>query len=410
MFCHVVPEHTMSLLVNAFVVFILVWQAPGASFRRSVQEAPIASICDPPIYDPRNYHLHLWQSTRNASLVGPANENNLKFLPRNVTIHTLTDDDLAPQMKTLSDKLYQCAGISGAYQAFLDLRPMAYRTDLYRAAQLWDAGGLWLDDKIWLTQNFSKFVNTSIDEILLPLDTGAEPGVYNGFLWSRPRQPVWEHIIQRIVSNVQKRLYFSHFSNDRSMVILHPLLSVLQAVYDGFLWFRPFQRVWQHHINSIVSNAQNLLNSSGFSDDWLTVMSHPWLSVTGPIAYFHGLQQYQRFVATCKAVRRDLRFSRPMFCVDHLPDQFNNHSCDAVLSFAIGPNEQNFGLVHDAAIAVGLAKEPQDHVVAFCDEQDHHAGADSSLLYRTLWWTRRIYCETHINNDNDPCTISMSDS
>ena len=168
--------------------------------------------CTPPVHDPEQYHLHLWQSTPHLSWIQHANENNLKFLPDGTTIHTLSDDDLVQSMKSLSVKLKECAGIGGAFQAFLDLRPMAYRTDLYRAAQLWDTGGLWMDDKIWLMKDFSTFVNVEQDTILFPNDIGKDPAsgvhyVWNGFMWSRPRHIVLEHIIRHIIGNVQSRSY-----------------------------------------------------------------------------------------------------------------------------------------------------------------------------------------------------------
>jgi hypothetical protein len=273
-------------------------------------------------------------------------------------MHTLTDAELTSKMKTLSDKLEHCVNISGAYHAFLDLRPMAYRTDLYRAAQLWDTGGMWLDDKIWLTQNFSRFVNPSVDEIVLPIDTGAEPAVHNGFLWSRPRHPAWEHIIQRIVSNVQQRLYDTTESS------------------------------------------------------W-----HPWLSITGPSAYLHGLQKYQRLVATDPVVRRDLKFSRPIkglwapifgwansnFCRIHLPKEFNNHSCYAYFTFRTGPILPFGDAFHDVLASVGLAQDLRHDVIGFVDEHDHHFEADDSLIYNNLWKSGLVYCDVEMDNPNDPC-------
>jgi hypothetical protein len=73
----------------------------------------------------------------------------------------------------LSKKIEKCGGISGVAQAFVDLRPMAFKADLYRACQLWDTGGLWLDDKIWLTKPFSSFVDVEKDLVVLPIDAHA---------------------------------------------------------------------------------------------------------------------------------------------------------------------------------------------------------------------------------------------
>ena len=74
----------------------------------------------------------------------------------------------------LSKKIEKCGGISGVAQAFVDLRPMAFKADLYRACQLWDTGGLWLDDKVWLTKPFSSFVDVEKDLVVLPVDVKEE--------------------------------------------------------------------------------------------------------------------------------------------------------------------------------------------------------------------------------------------
>jgi hypothetical protein len=117
---------------------------------------------------PDRYHLNVYQSSKNISSVQAANDNNRHYFPRNTTIHTLSDSDLIERVAIIAHKLERCAGIRGALEAFMDLRPMAYRADLYRAFQLWDTGGMWLDDKIFLRRNFSTFVDVSRDSIILP--------------------------------------------------------------------------------------------------------------------------------------------------------------------------------------------------------------------------------------------------
>ena len=301
--------------------------APGSLETQSKASYQLDPSCTPPVFDPDYYALHLWQSTRDASTVQAANENNIRFLPRDTIIHTLSDDDLTRSMKAISIKLEKCAGISGVFEAFTDLRPMAFRTDLYRAAQLWDTGGLWLDDKIWLTQDFSTFVDLSKDRIVLPLDAdrnkdAADDGaaVQNGFLWSIPRHPVWEHIIRHIVNNVQQRLYF---------------------------------------------------------DD----LFDPWFRITGPIAYLRGLQEYQNLYVTDTSVRRDLELFNPPGCGNHLPREFNHHSCDAYFT----------------------SKTGSDTVVAFRDLHTHNIGSDGSLHYYHLWVNHKVYCDVPITNAGDPC-------
>ena len=112
---------------GVLVAYILVWQAQGV-LHSTVRGFHVHSTslgsendvvareidCTPPVYD--RTHLDLWQSAKDVSVVQHANENNLKFLPQDTTIHTLSDDDVTQRMETLSAKLEQCADISGAFQ------------------------------------------------------------------------------------------------------------------------------------------------------------------------------------------------------------------------------------------------------------------------------------------------------
>ena len=250
--------------------------------------------CTPPVFDPDNFHLHLWQTTKDVSKMRSAHQNNLRFLPRNTTINTLNDDDLTQKMKLLSGKLEQCAGITGAFDAYLDLRPMAFRVDLYRACQLWDTGGLYLDDKIWLTKDFSTFVNVREDTIVLPKDRPRDPitgehAVWNAFMWSRPRHPIWEHIIRHIIGNVQSRFYDAN----------------------------------------------------------------PWevLSVTGPIAYYNGLREYKNLHRGEREIpRRDLTFvhSGVEQCTQSLPRELHRRcSFSIVLDTDSGSELVAFNDEHD---------------------------------------------------------------
>ena len=57
-------------------------------------------------------------------------------------------------VKRVSLKLEKI-GIKGVYKAFKDLRPRAFRSDLWRWLILWENGGVYLDAKMF----FSKDVN-----------------------------------------------------------------------------------------------------------------------------------------------------------------------------------------------------------------------------------------------------------
>jgi hypothetical protein len=121
--------------------------------------------CTMPAFDPANYHLHVHQITSDLSMIERANEHNRAFLPADLTFHTVALPDTVEPMKIVSTKLKVCAGISGVFEAFSLLRPVAFRTDLYRVAHLWDTGGLWMDDKVHLAQTFTTLKNNLLKEI-----------------------------------------------------------------------------------------------------------------------------------------------------------------------------------------------------------------------------------------------------
>jgi hypothetical protein len=193
---------------------------PNPFLRLASQPRQIEIDCTPPVYNPD--HLDLWQVSKNVSMVEIANEHNRKFLPTDLTIHTLSDGpDFDQRMQDLSNRLEKCAGISGVYRAYKDLRPTTARSNIFRAAQLWDRGGLYMDDKIFLTDHFENFVNVSVDTVVLPKFLIGSDGyvvagmnkaldkrvIQNAIMWSKPRHPVWEHIIRKQVKNVQDHIY-----------------------------------------------------------------------------------------------------------------------------------------------------------------------------------------------------------
>merc|ERR1712060_125602 len=54
-------------------------------------------------------------------------------------------------------------GVDGAFQAYKNLRPYAYRSDLWRYMALWDHGGIYLDAKVLLNAPLSTWVDQDND-------------------------------------------------------------------------------------------------------------------------------------------------------------------------------------------------------------------------------------------------------
>lgn len=153
-------------------------------------------------------------------------EHNAKFLPDNAAFYFYDDHEgLNGAVKSLSADLEKAGVVTGFYEAFSMMRPIALQVDLFRVAALWRYGGLYMDHKVVLAKKLSSFVQMGSHEdprIFLPVDSTyvdysghiakccfqGRRGVQNAFLYSSaPRHPYWEYVIRKQVSNIQKRFY-----------------------------------------------------------------------------------------------------------------------------------------------------------------------------------------------------------
>jgi hypothetical protein len=113
--------------------------------------------------------------------------------------------DLERSVDEISASLEK-VGVSGARQAFYDLRPRAYRADLWRYMVLWQSGGIYVDAKMALRAPVSSWVDLAHDSFAACYDVS--PGQYmNGLLAARKHDPTLLAVIRRIISNVQDRYY-----------------------------------------------------------------------------------------------------------------------------------------------------------------------------------------------------------
>ena len=80
-------------------------------------------------------------------------EHNAHFLPRNSVFRFYNDHDAMDASVKEIDRVLAQEGVAhGFYEAFSMLRPVAFQTDLWRAAVLWLSGGLYMDHKILLAE------------------------------------------------------------------------------------------------------------------------------------------------------------------------------------------------------------------------------------------------------------------
>jgi len=118
--------------------------------------------------------------------------------------------------------------VVGACEMYHAVRPMAYRTDIWRAMVLWMYGGLYMDDKMALVEPLESWLDLEKETLLLPmdregffdkdlealdlenlqLDNNSKPrAVWNGFMYSQPRHLFWIRILRRIAQQVFLKAY-----------------------------------------------------------------------------------------------------------------------------------------------------------------------------------------------------------
>lgn len=97
-------------------------------------------------------------------------------------------------------------GIMGAKEAFANLRPGAYKADLWRYMILWAYGGVYLDESVRLTANISNWVDFTSARLMLVEDLGGI-GYWNAMMAAPPRHTGVEFAIRQSILNIQWHFY-----------------------------------------------------------------------------------------------------------------------------------------------------------------------------------------------------------
>lgn len=122
-----------------------------------------------------------------------------------VRVALFTDEEMAKSVCEIDNMLVD-AGILGARQAFANLRPGAYKADLWRYMVLWAYGGIYLDESVRLMANLSSWLDWQSDRLMLIADLG-ESGYWNAIMAAPPRHVGIEFAIRQLIVNVQWRFY-----------------------------------------------------------------------------------------------------------------------------------------------------------------------------------------------------------
>merc|ERR1719424_703109 len=112
-------------------------------------------------------------------------------------IRYFTDEDMDDAVRKISTMLAG-RGIKDVDKAYFNLRPGAFRADVWRLVQLWAEGGVYLDANINLTCSLNEWIDFSNDELVVVTDTGVRDGIWNAMMAAEPRNQYIESAIAHI--------------------------------------------------------------------------------------------------------------------------------------------------------------------------------------------------------------------
>jgi hypothetical protein len=137
---------------------------------------------------------------------------------------------LERSVSEISDSLEE-VGVHGANKAFHELRPRAYRTDLWRYMVLWQNGGIYVDAKMTFRAPVSAWVNQSADSFVACYDLPNDGVYWTAMLAARKHNPTLLAVIKRIISNTQEHWYPADYLLHSDLETTGPgmLTSVLRA-------------------------------------------------------------------------------------------------------------------------------------------------------------------------------------
>eukprot|EP00747_Dinoflagellata_sp_TGD_P137347 gnl/TRDRNA2_/TRDRNA2_175668_c0_seq8.p1 gnl/TRDRNA2_/TRDRNA2_175668_c0~~gnl/TRDRNA2_/TRDRNA2_175668_c0_seq8.p1 ORF type:complete len:360 (-),score=26.86 gnl/TRDRNA2_/TRDRNA2_175668_c0_seq8:483-1562(-) len=147
------------------------------------------------------------------------------WAPPGSSLKYFTDLDMKLSAMEISKQLQQSGVVNDAYKAFKNLRPAAYRADVWRLMELWSRGGVYLDMNIQLKEHLSTWINFADDHLVLVKDAGAPgPGAFwNAMMASTPKSPLIAEMLRKVVQNIN-----GHYYGDDPLSITGPI-----ALYEA---------------------------------------------------------------------------------------------------------------------------------------------------------------------------------
>eukprot|EP00747_Dinoflagellata_sp_TGD_P137306 gnl/TRDRNA2_/TRDRNA2_175668_c0_seq35.p1 gnl/TRDRNA2_/TRDRNA2_175668_c0~~gnl/TRDRNA2_/TRDRNA2_175668_c0_seq35.p1 ORF type:complete len:379 (-),score=15.75 gnl/TRDRNA2_/TRDRNA2_175668_c0_seq35:106-1242(-) len=191
-----------------------------------------------------------------------------EWAPPGTVFDYYTDADMKESVRQLSKEL-ELAGIEGkAFDAFNNLRPAAFRSDLWRLMQLWYYGGVYLDMNIKLKAKLSSWIDFNNDHLVLVEDSGSKrSGYWNAMMASTPQSPFIVEMIRTVTGNIK-----SHYYGNNPLCITGPiaLYQALEGKHIGKHGAKlrvqyDFNHLWNDEARDIATHKHVIATK----DQWL---------------------------------------------------------------------------------------------------------------------------------------------
>ena len=135
-------------------------------------------------------------------------DNNVATFPDFFKLANFTffdDATMSCLAKRIGRELSDARVADGAYEAFLSLRPPAFRADLWRYMVLWSSGGVYVDAKMMLRMDPRDWIDFERDSLVLVKDENY--AYFNAIMASQRRSFALAKTLQLVVSNVLAQEY-----------------------------------------------------------------------------------------------------------------------------------------------------------------------------------------------------------
>lgn len=118
------------------------------------------------------------------------------------------NDQMRQSACKISQVLEQMGAVDGACYAFLNLRPGAFRADLWRYMVLWYYGGVYLDMNLVLQTSLENWIDFKNDDMVI-VDDPYSPhgGIWNAMMATKEKSTHMLNVIRKVVENIHAQYY-----------------------------------------------------------------------------------------------------------------------------------------------------------------------------------------------------------